>query len=545
MSRMWQSACFRIVALTMLLSIAQAGIASTGADDEKQAVFSSSAARVLPGAIEDGKTRRLPLPEEFATNHAENAVLDLEPFPLPSSGSFKPGRLIKLEASYDESITLRHALIETLRHNLPIRISKESWNYQKYQLFANLASFLPSFNLGYNLTGSKISPGSISAGAEVFSTQVTYPVFEGGSVMYSAIAQAYRNAGWRHAYESTINDSLLNVYNRYVELVLQDAILRIRAHALSLSKLLVDVNTHMYEAGTATQFDIMQSRTQYSLDSDAFIQQQMTSRQAALELAYAINLPISVNLIPKQSALSEVDLFPHFGEKPINFYVSEAIVNRPELRQYEMFRLAAARTVQTAAAPLYPNVSFFTAYADTKVSSNANSDASDSTLENAGVFTGDTKNFQLGFNLTWTLSNMGALNAANIVSARALSRQAMVQANQELLTVMQQVRTNFDQSTIARNRIDAAAGAAASGKEALRLAHLRLNSGLGTNLELIEAQKSYINALITQAQAITASNKAQAGLLHATGLISIDGLVDGYAGDKKAPRKNRPFFKFW
>ncbi|HEY9786652.1 MAG TPA: TolC family protein [Candidatus Obscuribacterales bacterium] len=489
------------------------------------------------------KKERLSLPDTSASDHAENAAVNLQPFRTPFI--LKAAHTEKSDASYSESITLRDALLETLRHNLPIRISKESWRYQRYQLFANLAQFVPTFNLGYNLANSKISPGALTANAEVFTTQMSYPVFEGGSVLYNSLAQWYRNAGWRQAYRSNINDALLDVYNKYFDLVQQEAILGIRAHAVALSRATVDLNTYMYDAGAATQFDVMQARTQLSLDNDAFIQQQLTTRQASLELAYALNMPMSVNLVPRESSLKEANLFPNAEKMTITDYINLALNNRPELRQYELFRLAAARTVQTAAAPLYPAVSFFTTYADTAVTSNDTSGDSDSTLENAGVFTGTTKNFQMGFNLTWTVSNMGLLNAANVVSARALSRQAMMQANQELVLVSQQVRGYFEQLGIAHDRIDAAASAKLASREALKLANMRLKSGLGTNLELIQAQRSYITALINQVQSITASNKAQAGLLHATGLITVDRLIDGYAGDQKAPKKSRPLLKFW
>jgi outer membrane protein TolC len=51
---------------------------------------------------------------------------------------------------------------------------------------------------------------------------------------------------------------------------------------------------------------------------------------------------------------------------------------------------------------------------------------------------------------------------------------------------------------------------------------------MGTNLELITAQRDYVNSLSNQAQAIIASNQAQAQILHETGLISLESLTRGY-----------------
>jgi outer membrane protein TolC len=90
------------------------------------------------------------------------------------------------------------------------------------------------------------------------------------------------------------------------------------------------------------------------------------------------------------------------------------------------------------------------------------------------------------------------------------------------------VRSDYVTALSAREQIDNAAYGVDSSQEALRLAGLRLKSGYGTNLELITAQRDYINALYSQAQAIVASNLAQAQLLHDTGVLSTETLTSGY-----------------
>jgi outer membrane protein TolC len=76
--------------------------------------------------------------------------------------------------------------------------------------------------------------------------------------------------------------------------------------------------------------------------------------------------------------------------------------------------------------------------------------------------------------------------------------------------------------------IDRAAYAVASSQEALRLARVRLINGVSTNLEFIQAQRDYVDALTNQAQAIVNSNIAQAQLLHDMGMISVTTLTEGY-----------------
>jgi outer membrane protein TolC len=137
--------------------------------------------------------------------------------------------------------------------------------------------------------------------------------------------------------------------------------------------------------------------------------------------------------------------------------------------------------------------------------------------------------------LSWSLPNLGLTAAINTKSAVILARQALWQANQALLQADEQVRADYDGMLAARNRIDNSAYGVVSAREALRLANLRLASGIGTNVESIQAERDYINALVSQAQSIINSNMAQAQLLHDIGVISNDNLLRGYHATAAPP----------
>lgn len=138
--------------------------------------------------------QRLPLPPE-RLDHKSNASLNLGPiFQLKlSRDERQPGASVITK--HNQGISLRDALVQTLQFNLPIRISRESWRYQRYQLFTQLAAFVPSFSTAFNVTQSRIQP-NLMARSKVYTVEVSYPVFEGGSVLYNALAQFYRDRGW-------------------------------------------------------------------------------------------------------------------------------------------------------------------------------------------------------------------------------------------------------------------------------------------------------------------------------------------------------------
>jgi outer membrane protein TolC len=246
-------------------------------------------------------------------------------------------------------------------------------------------------------------------------------------------------------------------------------------------------------------------------------------------------MPLAANLVPDQEYLTETRIVDE--KLAIDKALDVALLNRPELRQFELFRYAAARGIQNIAANLYPTVSIASTYnssetvsqvAASNAGSATGSSTSNGTTAGAGIFAGVFNTTQNTLSLGWSLPNFGMATVANIIGAKALSRQALLQANQELQLVRQQVRSDYIVVMSVREQIDNAAYGVDSSTEALRLANLRMATGIGTNLELIQAENTYINALYTQAQAIIASNQAQAQLLHDMGVISVDTLQHGY-----------------
>lgn len=561
-------------------------------------------------ALAQSEIKPLKLPE-FKNLSTE---LDLAPI-LGGPKRLYKGKIIKLEAEYNESLSLREALEHVLNYNLPIKISRESWQFQRGQLYAKLAGFVPDYSLSYTRTGVRVLPVTRS-NTQIYISEVRYPTFLGGSVVYSALGQYYRDKAFKSASKATIDNTLLNAYRQYSNLILQEALLAIREQAVELSKTHLKLNEHIYRSGIGTQLNVMQSRTQLGMDKETLLKQRFSKRNTALGLAYLLHMPLAANLMPDTSYLKIQSIYNK--SYSIDDYIELALKNRPELRQFENFQMAARRNVQIAASSLYPTFSFFTAYTyattginipsnlellngvaaaevataqenigvvtntaldqtasfspgggntakdganayatvvaggggnpianvqggslvtsgavkpqfgtSTITGAPSSSNISGANTAGAGVFPGRSFNSQKGFNLGWSLSNMGLSSVANIQASRVLARQAQLQANQELQLIIKQIRTSYMNIMMNERRVNACAFAVASARETLRLARISLNSGVGNNLELITAQKQYISALSRQAQALTSLNQSQAQLLKDIGIISVDTLVEG------------------
>ena len=139
--------------------------------------------------------------------------------------------------------------------------------------------------------------------------------------------------------------------------------------------------------------------------------------------------------------------------------------------------------------------------------------------------------FALNLNLRWDVNGLGTTDYSNMRAAKLQARQAQLQAQKELVTVLDQVQTSYLNSLDAERKIDETNNEVDSSLEELRLARLRFAHGLGTNLDIITGQRDYTQAMLDKAQAIINFDIAQAQLVHDMGLSSIDAFTSGHLID--------------
>lgn len=475
----------------------------------------------------------------------EAEQVPIAPIPVSELLPIGNGKLppIQLEASFNEPISLKRVLEITLENSLPIRISQAGFDSQRYLFYGALGGFIPSLTTTYR--GQKTDNGRTVNTLFSDSTTVTYPVFQGGRVTYNAYANLYRTRAAKQQYFATVNDALLESYRSYYNLLLNQTLLQIRVKSVELSRTQLKLNEQLKAAGVGTNFAIYQSRTQLALDKQALLQQQVLVRTSALALARVLNQSMVINFIPQEKVVRELRLID--ANVDIEQITDAALRLRPELKQFENLRMAANRQVQVNASGFYPSMQFFTSLTKSKSTSASSNGSTGAASASNNALSGSTviiptggsgggigisgsggRSVSAGFDLTWSIPNMGVPIGFNTLSARALARQALLQSNQQYLLVMEAVRASYLNMLTAKEQVKVAAEAVVSGTEQLRLANLRVAYGQGINLELIQAQQAYVTALTNQVQAVINYNIAQAQLLRDSGQISLETLTKEY-----------------
>jgi outer membrane protein TolC len=446
-----------------------------------------------------------------------------------------------LDASSSKPVRLRDVLLAGIDRNLDLAISRTKSKVQQWNLYGALGKFLPDvtmtfqefflkgavglpFKGGVGAGSSGLVSGSASSlgtGTSPFNENTIhldtpflqmgpgfrYYGYQGGKILFGMLQAKHNYHAAKSGEKATLGDTLFKLSKDYYNLELAEAILQIRIQAVKTSETQLRDNTNRFHSGLATNLDVLQSTTQLSRDRQNLVDQQIARRNLAITLAQDVNADLGEDLLPVDTTIRKIRLID--PRMTVSDMLRLAIDNRPELKQFEELRLAARRGIVISGSKLQPTFS---------LSGNILGIGPPRQLETLRA---------LGMNVNWQLGGLGTVDSAAVEASRWQARQAMLESNKELVTVLGQVRSSLNTSLDTEHNIEESSNEVASSAEELRLAQLRFQSGLGTNLDIITAQRDYTQALIDKAQALINFDIAQVQLLHDIGLTSVDAVTSG------------------
>ena len=456
-----------------------------------------------------------------------------------------------LESMNGRTIGLPDVLQAALGENFDIRIANTDTQTARWKHIAAMGGFLPDLINGVNyqyLDGKYASPFGLLTGIRSpywsMPTGLQWNFFKGGSIIYTAKQTKHEFNAARAHQQGETNDILLDATDHYYNLVLNDILLQIRVKAVETSKALLLRNEVQYENGANTKLDVLEARSQLSRDRQALISQQVARREAAVRLARLLNLDPTMDLSTVDRMITKMRLVDE--NLKIGDLVQIAVDNRPELKKYEQLRLAAKDAIRVAFSTLLPQV-YGTAGAigtGAKVVGGSLGGASSagggpltggafSTSSSSSVSVNGNKTkrfnmaelFEIGMTLQWNLGGLGLTEAAAVQQAKWQARKAQLDFSKRLAWVYQEVHDSYLDVLEAENLITETTDAVNAAREELDVASTRLEESVGTDMEVVNAQREFTDALINKANAIIKFNTAQAKLLRSIGKISTPTLL--------------------
>lgn len=185
--------------------------------------------------------------------------------------------------------------------------------------------------------------------------------------------------------------------------------------------------------------------------------------------------------------------------EPLDALTERAVKNRPELAALLLQQDATASAVRAAQGGYLPTLGAAAAVAETGT-----------TLDRLGF------NWQFGFTLSWSLFQ-GGLTAGQVREQRANWNNYDAQVQAQRLAIALQVEQAQLSVQAGLSGLEAARAAEANARLQLQLAEGRYTQGVGSIIELGDAQVAFSTAEAQRAQAQFAISSARAQLLAALG----------------------------
>jgi outer membrane protein TolC len=348
-------------------------------------------------------------------------------------------------------------------------------------------------------------PGQRTSFGETYSSslKLTQLVFDGGKWWNNLSAS---DLGLQ-ASEAQVDEQRLQitylVEQRFYELVRAQRSLSVLGDAAARSRDQADFTQRLFEGGRATQADVYAARANRDNDEVNRLGQERAVELARADLAVAIGLdpgdPLTVS--EPQHLMSEPAQPPALAQA-----LDRALSNRPSLKAFALTAESNRKAASAAKGDYWPVVSLFGQW-------------SRSTERFAPFVEAPGRNSLAsgGVNLSWNLFN--GLNTT--ASARKAEIQTLIAEN-DLASgrrgVASDVEKALAQLSTARAQVRVAQQAQQTAKEGLRLARTRQEVGVGTQLEvrdaelkLTQAQLSVVGSLVDGREAEAALRRAQGG----------------------------------
>lgn len=182
---------------------------------------------------------------------------------------------------------------------------------------------------------------------------------------------------------------------------------------------------------------------------------------------------------------------------------SELLLRRPDLVEAEQRLIAANARIGVARAAYFPSL-MLTGFV-----------GSESTALSQ-LFTGPAGTWQLAALVTQPLWNAGRVGD-RVDAAHARQRQALAQYRLAIQNAFREVRDAIVAQTKTRQQFDAENQRVEALREFLRLAKLRYESGMASQLNVLDAERSLLAAELNRSNALRAQQAAVADLFKALG----------------------------
>ena len=480
-----------------------AASSETGTNDEADEAAIETAPPAVSESTESTADTDIPIPDE----RVRDGLQFLDPDPNPLLIQTQPE---EVEIIGTQPLSLDEALALSYRNNPDLQVALLELEQRESALREAQAANFPTLSVNGNVQGQNTTSSGDTqlvptpGGGFTFESETTEEVGYSYSaqldLVYNVFSSGGRSASIAAAAEQ-VQLALLEVERRREELRLataneyydlQAAIESIRISQAFLNEAernLQDTSLRE-EVGVGTRFDVLRAEVQVANARQDLVNAERSRQVSQRALARRLNVPpsLTITTVP-------VDIAGNWSLS-LEDSIVLAFQNRAELEQQLTQRDVNELLRRVELSALGPQVDLFANYS---ISDFFNQDDRFS------------DNYAFGARVSWTLFEGGA------AQARARQRELDIEIAERNFeetrnTVRLGVESAYYNLQANQTNIGTARLAVTQAQEALDLAILRFDAGVGTQLDILNAQSELTNAEVNLVQAIVGYNRSLAEL---------------------------------
>jgi len=321
-----------------------------------------------------------------------------------------------------------------------------------------------------------------------------YPLYTGGR-LEAQVALAEANVrGARAVLERSKQQLVFQVHQAYLQLLLARENEAASRRAVAAAEESVRVARARLAAGAAAPFDVLQAEVSLASAQQGLARAQAQVGTAQAALAALVALPLDTVIEPTDP------LQPRPVEGALEDWVQRALRHRPELEELRARAQAARASIDLARSGGKPNVALAAQY------------------DWSGPSSSLASSWSVTLAVTLSLHD-GGITLQRVREAELRLEQLAALESQTRQRVELEVRQAWWNLQQATPELVAAQRAVEQAREALRIARVRFEAGVGTSLELVSAQAQLAQAEVGLGAARFNQNFARLQLLLAAGSL--------------------------
>lgn len=406
----------------------------------------------------------------------------------------------------DIPLTMADAIDRSLKYNLGVLLTNQDIRAARGQRLQELSSLLPQatgevaeriqkINLAaFGFTPPPGSP-SVVGPFSIFDarTRVTQEVFNWRDVNRVRSAQQQIEAA-RYSYADAREIVVLVASNLYLRTLADQARQQAAQAQLDTALDVVRQTNDLKQAGVVAAIDVLRARVEEQAGRQRLVATANDFQKSKIALARAIGLPI-------QQKFHLVDAMPYVPLPPIDVEteVQQAFQQRADYKQQEALLEAAQRSKTAAEAGLYPTLEF------------------DGDYGGIGQTPGQVRGTFTAAGVLKIPLFQGGKVRAEVMQAEATVRQRQAQLDDLRGRIEEEVRTAFLDIKASEQQVEAARAELGLAQEQLTQARDRFSAGVGTSLDVSQAEEAVASAHENYISSLYANNIAKAELARAAG----------------------------